>query len=696
MRLESGPAPSRLRMLYDPPPRAPVNGRTFFGRTVVLASLLAVIYILTGSLGLKLATLHQSATLVWPPSGIALASMLVWGKRLWPGVFAGAFLVNFFTLRDAGTAAAAGASFGIAVGNTLEALLGCLLVSRFAGGRGFFNRAGDVFRFIVAILLSATVSASVGVLSLELANLAEWKQALPVMLTWWQGDAVSDLVLVPMLLGWPTLWERRPWPPIRVVEAAALLLSVLLLGGFIFGDWLHLMKGPYPIAFVVLPWIIWAALRFPQYISAVTVFILTGVTLAGQLYGLGPFQIPNRHESLFLVQLFVSVTAMASMVLAAVVAERRRARDELHALFENAQDAILIAEAEGRFVDANPAACTLTGYSRAELVGLNVGDVTPQETRDVVAGQWKEFLEKGKLAGEIRLRCKDGRCIDVEFRAVANVLPGLHLSVMRDITERKLSETKVRRMNEELERRVEERTAKLREALRELDTFSYSVAHDLRGPLRAMTGFSEALLQDYGGKLDREGTDFLVRIADAGRRMDSLITDILSYSRLSREEVPLGRVELGEVVERVLRTLSKEIGERRAKVTVTPPMPAILGHASMMEQVVTNLVSNGIKFSRPGVDPEVTIRAEPRGNGVRIWIEDNGIGIPVEYQDRVFGLFQRLNPAEAFPGTGVGLAIVRRAMERMGGRSGLESTPGQGSRFWVEIPAAPASEGGKP
>jgi PAS domain S-box-containing protein len=442
---------------------------------------------------------------------------------------------------------------------------------------------------------------------------------------------------------------------------------------------------------MVLPFIVWAALRFPQYVSAVTVFILTAISMEGQYRAPGGVS----HESVFLVQSFISVTAMTSMVLAAVVAERRRARDELHALFENAQDAILIADAEGRFVDANPAACELSGYTRAELIGRNVGDITPQEARDSVAGQWKEFLEKGKLAGEIRILRKDGRCIDVEFRAVANMLPGLHLSVMRDVTERKLAEIQVRRMNEELERRVEERTAKLREALRELDTFSYSVAHDLRGPLRAMTGFSEAVLQDYAGKLDPEGSDFLVRIADAGKRMDSLITDILSYSRLSREEVPLGPVDLAEVVERVVRTLSKEMLERRAKVTVTPPLPPILGHASMMEQVVTNLVSNGIKFSRPGVDPEVTIRAEVRGAMVRIWIEDNGIGIPAEYQDRVFGLFQRLNPVESFPGTGVGLAIVRRAMERMGGRSGFESTLGRGSLFWVEIPAAPV-EGGRP
>ena len=693
-RVESGPASVRRRMLYDPPASDPGSGRPPLSRTLILCFILAAVYVLTGSLGLQLATLHRSASLVWPPSGLALASLLVLGKRVWPGVFAGAFLVNFLKLVDAGATTAVAASFGIGLGNTLEAVVGWTLVTRFANGRDFFNRAADVFRFIVAILVSATVSALIGVTSLVLAKLAEGNQFLSIGVTWWLGDASSDLVLVPLLLGWTTVGERRSWPPFRLMETGLLTLFVVVVGGMVFGDWLSLMTGPFPVSFVVLPFIVWAALRFPPYVSAVTVFILSVITLSGQLWGTGPFHSPHPHTSLFLEQSFISVTAITSLVLAGVVAERRRARDELRALFENAQDSILIINAEGRCVDANPAACALSGYSRVELIGRHVDDLTPHDDRDIVAAQWKDLIEKGKLAGEIRIRRKDGTSVDVEFRAVANMLPGLHLSVLRDVTSRKLAETKVRRMNEELERRVEERTSKLREALRELDTFSYSVAHDLRGPLRATAGFSEALLQDHAATLDPEGKDYLRRIADAGKRMDSLITDILSYSRLSREEVPLGPVDLAEVVDRVLRNLSKEILERRAKVTVKPPLPPILGHASMMDQVVTNLVSNGLKFSRPGVDPEVTISAEPRGAMVRIWIEDNGIGIPAEYQDRVFGLFQRLNPVESFPGTGVGLAIVRRAMERMGGRSGYDSTPGRGSRFWVEIPAA--VEGGRP
>jgi PAS domain S-box-containing protein len=672
------------------PPAAPIRwafSRGSFGPLARLLALnigLATVYFLGGSFGLRLASPHPSVTLIWPPSGIALAILLLCGPSLWPGVFVGAVAVNVMVSGHLPS------SLGIALGNTLEAVIAAALVRRFARGRWFMERAGDVFRFIAfGALLSSTVSVLIGVGSLALSGRASTADLARISLSWWLGDTVSDLVLVPLLLGWTTL-GRRPWPLLRWIEAVLLLLFVILVGGFVFGDFFSMLDGPYPVSFMVLPCVVWSALRFPQYGSAVAVFVISFITLMGHLGGQGPFIRPTIHESLFLVQSFIAVTAITSLVMASVVAERKRARDELHALFENTQEAILIADMDSRYVDANPAACALTGYTREELTRLKVKDITPIALQDSGVRQWREFLRTGKMEGEHQVRRRNGSMVEVEFRSVANFLPGLHLSVMRDITERKQAEQQVRKLNEELERRVEERTAKLREALREIDTFSYSVAHDLRGPLRAMTGFSEALLQDYGAKLDAEGQDFVFRIADAGRRMDALIMDILAYSRLSRDEVPLEPVRLDSIVTLVLDRMAKEIRDRQATVTVRSPLGSIVGHAGMLQQVVTNLVSNAVKFSRPGVAPQVVLRAEPRGGVIRLWIEDNGIGIAPEYQDRVFGLFQRLNPVEAFPGTGVGLAIVRRAMERMGGSSGVESTAGQGSRFWVEMPRAPA------
>jgi signal transduction histidine kinase len=208
-----------------------------------------------------------------------------------------------------------------------------------------------------------------------------------------------------------------------------------------------------------------------------------------------------------------------------------------------------------------------------------------------------------------------------------------------------------------------------------------------------MTGFSQALLQDKGDRLDAEGRDYAQRIADAGKRMDTLIMDILAYGRLSREDMPIQPAAPELLIQSALDPLAREIREKGARVSVEPPFPKVRGHEGMLVQVLVNLISNAIKFVAPGVVPEVRIRGDLRGRSLRIWVEDNGIGIHPDYQEKIFGLFQRLNLPEAYPGTGVGLAIVRRAMERMGGASGVESGPGKGSRFWIELPLAERPEG---
>jgi signal transduction histidine kinase len=259
-----------------------------------------------------------------------------------------------------------------------------------------------------------------------------------------------------------------------------------------------------------------------------------------------------------------------------------------------------------------------------------------------------------------------------------------------------LRDDALRKAQGELEERVQARTIALQNALRELESFTYTISHDLRAPLRAMSGFSRALLEDYGSQLDPAGREFALRISTAAKKMDSLILDLLDYSRLTRQEVRIERVELGQLATEVLRQMETEIRERRATVVLERPLPPVLGHSLSLLQALTNLVSNAVKFVAPGVEPRVRLRASRRDGVVRIEVEDNGIGIAPEYHERIFRIFERLNPSEAFPGTGIGLAIVRRAMERMGGRSGVDSELGRGSRFWIELPAAPEPGGTSP
>lgn len=241
----------------------------------------------------------------------------------------------------------------------------------------------------------------------------------------------------------------------------------------------------------------------------------------------------------------------------------------------------------------------------------------------------------------------------------------------------------------ELQKRVTELTRELEEARLEQEAFTYTLAHDLRAPLRAMSGFSDTLLEDYSNQpLDETGRNYALRITESAQRMDTLIEDLLVYNRLGRTPVCLAPVPLTNVVADLLRSFSREIRARQARVQVEVPPHDVVADWTMLTLVGSHLLSNALKFVGPGTEPRVKIFAERRDDWIRFVVEDNGIGIPEEYGDRIFGVFQRLNKSEAFSGTGMGLAIVRRAVDRMNGRLGLESQLGKGSRFWVELLAA--------
>jgi PAS domain S-box-containing protein len=240
----------------------------------------------------------------------------------------------------------------------------------------------------------------------------------------------------------------------------------------------------------------------------------------------------------------------------------------------------------------------------------------------------------------------------------------------------------------ELELRVSERTAELAELAAELDSFAYTVSHDLRAPLRAMQGFSQALMEDYGETLDDTARDYAARIDGAARAMDGLILDLLAYSRLTRADLRLGPVPLSAALESARSQLESDIAAKNATIMTGPALPVLQADRVTLVQILSNLLSNAIKFVAPGVDPTVEVRAEEMDGVVRVWVEDNGIGIDVRHAERVFKMFERLHGMEAYSGTGVGLAIVRKAVERMGGRVGVQSETGSGSRFWFELAKA--------
>ncbi|HEY9883732.1 MAG TPA: ATP-binding protein [Thermosynechococcaceae cyanobacterium] len=237
----------------------------------------------------------------------------------------------------------------------------------------------------------------------------------------------------------------------------------------------------------------------------------------------------------------------------------------------------------------------------------------------------------------------------------------------------------------ELEQRVVERTVRLQAANDELEAFSYTVAHDLRAPLRGVESYASALMEDYGAQLDEVAQDYIHQVIASIHRMNTLVQDLLAYSHLSREEIELVPVSLTHVLADAQVQLEPTLKERHAEITVAEPLPRVMGHYSTLVQVVANLLSNAAKFTVGESKPQIYLWAEAKQSQVRLWVEDNGIGIEPQYQQQIFGVFERLHARDAYPGTGIGLAIVRKGVERLGGRSGVESIPGQGSRFWVEL-----------
>jgi two-component system sensor histidine kinase/response regulator len=256
-------------------------------------------------------------------------------------------------------------------------------------------------------------------------------------------------------------------------------------------------------------------------------------------------------------------------------------------------------------------------------------------------------------------------------------------ALQSEIAERRLVEAALQEAN----RLKSERTEDLHEMVQELESFSYSIAHDMRAPLRAMQGFSHLLMSEHADRLDAEGLEYLRRIGNSATRLDQLIQDVLSYTKVLRATAPLQTVDIDRLARDMIATYP-DWQPPRADVFIDGALPAVLGNEAFITQCFSNLVANAVKFQPPGARPRVRIRAELRGDEVRLWVEDNGIGIAPENHRRIFGLFERLHTPAEYEGTGVGLTIMRKAVERMEGRYGFESALGEGSRFWFQLKAA--------
>jgi two-component system CheB/CheR fusion protein len=376
-----------------------------------------------------------------------------------------------------------------------------------------------------------------------------------------------------------------------------------------------------------------------------------------------------------------------------VLAERAR-------LLDLTDDAIIVRDLEGHIVYWNQGAERLYGWPREEALGKITHSLLNTQFSIPFEQITEELLKTNRWEGEFVQTKRDGQSITVLARKSLDRdkqgNPTAILETLTDITTRKRTEDALRQAQArladragQLEQAVVERTEELTETNKQLEAFVYSIAHDLRAPLRSMQGFSAMLVEEVGASLSEKGRELAGRINRSALFMDALLIDLLAFSRISQERLELTSVNLGPLVASVLNRLQSDIQARNARVESTGPWPVVVAHEPTLAQVLVNLLDNALKFVAKDVSPLVHLRTEEQadGNWIRVWIEDNGIGISPDHQDAIFRLFTRLHGGK-YPGTGIGLAIVQKGVERLGGRMGLESTPGQGSRFWFELKKA--------
>ena len=670
---------------------------------------LTALYFLGGLLGKEASFFSGTVALVWPPSGIALAAILLFGYRFWPGIAVGAVLfstldgvpLGFFTL-------------GTAVGNTIGALVCALLLKRLVNFQNGLTRTRDAVGYIVlACVLGTTVNAMFNVVSLVYAGQATWDQMFPLTLAWWIPNALAVLVVTPAIITWstPTAGRRR-----FLHVAEAVLCAAGLVGGTLisFNTWFVYGLQEYPLAYLPYPFLVWLALRFGPRGATTGTLLVAALAIYSLVQGRGPFVTGREADSLRLIGSYIGIIAVSNLLLAAAASERRKAQAEmaenekrLRTIVADQEDMICRFGPDGTITFVNPAYCAFYGKPAEELIGTNFyKDLVKAEARTMEQDVKDLPAEKPILNFDRKAEAADGHVEWQQYnlRPLTRETTGEKefQAVIQNITPRKRAELALQDAKAELEKaniQLQAAAADARTAAEQANRantakseFLANMSHEIRTPLGGILGMVELLGQT---RLDRRQREFTAAAAESANALLHVINDVLDFSKIEAGKMTIAREDFSvrNIVDSVLENAGSREPSKKLSLAavINREIPhRLVGDPIRLRQVLLNLVGNAVKFTPKG---EVVVRVLPLLHAagkikLRFEVTDTGIGLDRDQTKKLFQPFVQADTSSSrkFGGTGLGLAISRKIVELMEGRIGVHSSPGVGSTFWFELP----------
>jgi PAS domain S-box-containing protein len=646
---------------------------------------LGVGYFIAGWLGLKIPFTGSHITLVWLPTGIAVAALLRWGWRIWPGIFLGAFLVNL----------SIGSSLMLASSIAVTNTLGPLITAKWLEKYGFqvgFDRQTDVARFIFAAFLGMSISSIGGVTNLYLADLLPMEAVGFAWLTWWMGDSVGVLLATPLLLSLSRsnlqLLKRTP------KELVIWILVAGLVAWFAFVQDYGRLGRTLPLAFLTLPMVAWAALRFGITGAALSGLFFSVVAAWGTASGHGTFFLPDEQLSLFLLWAYMATTVITGLLITALQLERVQfertlgeSEEKLRGLFNLSPLGIALTDLQGKYIEFNEAFMHICGYSKDELNTLDYWALTPRTYVQEEARQL-ECLQNSGYYGpyEKEYIRKDGTAIPLRLNGM--LVTGSNgqqyiWSIVENITNSKKAERDLIQARQVAESANHAKSA-----------FLATMSHEIRTPMNGILGMAQLLMMP--GLSEEERFEFARTVLNSGQTLLRLLNDILDLSKVESGKLELSHTAFSpsHVVNEIVALFSEHAHSKTLAIEATwygPDNQCYCGDAIRIRQMLSNLISNAIKFTTKG-NVGVEVREIER-NGNHALLEfsviDSGIGIPFEQQHLLFKPFSQIDSSNTreYGGTGLGLSIVSSLAKQMGGSVGVKSALGQGSRFWFTVNA---------